>query len=113
MPEIKESFSYTYADKFEIDDYENRHLFLNDIVDENVFNSLEYTKSTTVGAESKKEQRNKQKLENSIKESVELENEKVDKCPEYIHINTWFSAKIPRIRNLPVRFTCGQVRFTA
>ena len=50
--------------------------------------SLEYTKSTTVGAESKKEQRNKQKLENSIKESVELENEKVDKCPEYIHINT-------------------------
>lgn len=49
--------------------------------------SLEYTKSTTVGAESKKEQRNKQKLENSIKESVELENEKVDKCPEYIHIN--------------------------
>lgn len=50
--------------------------------------SLEYTKSTTVGAESKKEQRNKQKLENSIEESVELENEKVDKCPEYIHINT-------------------------
>ncbi len=50
--------------------------------------SLEYTKSTTVGAESKKEQRNKQKLENSIRESVELENEKVDKCPEYIHINT-------------------------
>lgn len=50
--------------------------------------SLEYTKSTTVGAESKKEQRNKQKLENSIKESVELENEKVDKCPEYTHINT-------------------------
>lgn len=50
--------------------------------------SLEYTKSTTFGAESKKEQRNKQKLENSIKESVELENEKVDKCPEYIHINT-------------------------
>lgn len=50
--------------------------------------SLEYTKSTTVGAESKKEQRNKQKLEKSIKESVELENEKVDKCPEYIHINT-------------------------
>lgn len=50
--------------------------------------SLEYTKSTTVGAESKKEQRNNQKLENSIKESVELENEKVDKCPEYIHLNT-------------------------
>ena len=50
--------------------------------------SLAYTQSTTVGAESKKEQRNKQKLENSIKESVELENEKVDKCPEYIHINT-------------------------
>lgn len=42
MPEIKESFSYTYADKFEIDDYENRHLFLNDIVDEDVFNSLVY-----------------------------------------------------------------------
>lgn len=50
--------------------------------------SLEYTKSTTVGAKSKKEQRNNQKLENSIMESVELENEKVDKCPEYIHINT-------------------------
>lgn len=32
---------------------------------------------------------------------------------EYIHINTWFSAKIPRIRNLPVRFTCGQIWFTA
>lgn len=50
--------------------------------------SLEYTKSTTVGAESKKEQRNKKKLEKSIEESIECENEKVDKCPEYIHINT-------------------------
>ena len=50
--------------------------------------SLKYTKSTTIGAKSKKEQRNNQKLENSIKESVELENEKVDKCPEYIHLNT-------------------------
>lgn len=44
--------------------------------------SLEYTKSTTVGAESKKEQRNKKKLEKSV------ENDKVDKCLEYIHINT-------------------------
>ena len=62
-----------------------------ELIDEGFYffpDSLEYTKSTTVGAESKKEQRNKQKLENSIKESVELENEKVDKCPEYIHINT-------------------------
>lgn len=50
--------------------------------------SLEYTKSTTVGAENKKEQRDKQKLEQQKEESVEIKNDKVDKCPGYIHINT-------------------------
>lgn len=42
MPEIKENFTYTYADKLEMEDCENRHLILNDTVDEEVFNTLIY-----------------------------------------------------------------------
>lgn len=51
--------------------------------------SLEYTQSTTIGAERKKEQRKNRKLKQEIKEESieEIDESRVDDCPEYIHLN--------------------------
>ncbi len=51
--------------------------------------SLEYTQSTTIGAERKKEQRKNRKLKQEIKEKSieEIDESRVDDCPEYIHLN--------------------------
>lgn len=53
--------------------------------------SIEYTQSTTVGAERKKEQRKNKKLKQEIEDEYNQEekedNIKVDTCPEYIQLN--------------------------
>lgn len=50
--------------------------------------SLEYTKSTTVGAESKRLQRENRKLKQEQENNEIDEIEKVDNCPEYIQVDT-------------------------
>lgn len=52
--------------------------------------SLEYTKSNTVGSENKQVQRKKKKGKEKLEkdEKKELENNEEDKCPPYIQINT-------------------------
>lgn len=53
--------------------------------------SIEYTQSTTVGAERKKEQRKnkklKQELEDECNQEEKEDNIEVDNCPEYIQLN--------------------------
>lgn len=53
--------------------------------------SIEYTQSTTVGAERKKEQRKnkklKQELEDEYNQEEKEDNIMVDTCPEYIQLN--------------------------
>lgn len=40
--EIKESYSYCYEDKFQIEDLEERHLYINSSIDEAVIDSIVY-----------------------------------------------------------------------